>query len=141
LSTNSDSQSKGRPAFKATVAHRNKVRLAAAAGMSHDKIAKGLGICRDTLLKHFADELETGGAEKMLENLARLEKAAKKGNVAAMKHLDAKFKVGTAAGEVNPEPKPKTGKKEEQQTAAEGAASGDAGGWGDDLKPNIRVVK
>lgn len=110
--------------------------------MSHDKIAKGLGICRDTLYKHFADDLDTGGAEKQLENLTRLERAAKKGNVAAMKHLDAKFKVGGAAGEANPEPKPKAeGKKGEQQAAAESAASGDAGGWGDDLNPRIRVVK
>lgn len=74
-----------RPKFKPTEEQRLKVSVACGAGVSHDKIALGLGIARGTLELHFAKELEHGGSERRLEILAAMYKAGMDGNVAAQK--------------------------------------------------------
>lgn len=111
---------RGRPAFKATAAQRKKVMIWAAGGIAEASMAKMLGICRETLRTHFATELEEGGDRERARNLERLNKAADKGNVTAMKHLDVKYgAVGALSGFVGNSPKgasatpaEKLGKKE-----------------------------
>ncbi len=115
----------GRPEFRVTNALRQKVMLASAAGVSDDDIARAVGCSDVTLRKHFREELKTGRARKMVENLVRLERAAKKGNVTAMKHLDQKMQVAGADDRVRrgkPEPE---GKKERQRREADRVAEGE----------------
>jgi hypothetical protein len=81
------SSKRGRPPFHPTARHRNRVMLLAAAGLRELAIAAVLGICRRTLQTYFAAELATGRAIKRALNLERLEAAAKRGNVSAMKAL------------------------------------------------------
>jgi hypothetical protein len=116
-------QKKIRPnEFKPRPVDRDRVMLYVAAGLSEPAIATVLGICQNTLRKHFAAELLHGHSCKKAENLARLERAAKKGNVTAMKFLESKYE--TLPPEAPPPPKEaKLGKKEianqEAQTAHE----------------------
>ena len=124
----------GQPAFKPTKKHRDQVKLYMAGGISEPVIAHRLGICQNTLRKHFADELHFGRDMKVADNLDRLERAADDGNVTAMKHLDVKFGATAAqhaftAPEARP---PAIGKKEAAQLAAEKAGVGTE--WGDDLR-------
>jgi hypothetical protein len=53
--------------------------------MSHEEIALGLGISRNTLEKHFERELSIGAYEKRLDVLDAMQRTAKRGNVAAQK--------------------------------------------------------
>ncbi|GLK68969.1 hypothetical protein [Hansschlegelia plantiphila] len=123
---------RGRPAFKPTLAQRKRVSQAAAAGWSHNRIALGIEIDVDTLRKHFATELEHGGAKHSIEALDLLWKQARGGNVSATKKLIELNEVGAAAGALRdreksgtvdapsvPAPAEKLGKKEEAQRAAE----------------------
>ena len=135
----------GRPAYKPTAAARTKVMTCVAGGMSEADIARVLGISPPTRRKHFEDELATGRARRVAENLARLEKAAKSGNVAAMKHLDQRMRLAAAAaaarGDGDPPPA-RAGKKEQQRAHAERLASGNSEAWGDDLAYNgPRLIK
>jgi hypothetical protein len=57
--------------------------------MSHEEIAIGLGISRNTLEKHFEAELSHGAYAKRLEVLVAMHAAAKRGNVAAQKAYTA----------------------------------------------------
>ena len=74
-----------RPSFKPTPAQRRTVAIAAGGGMSHEELAIGLGISRNTLEKHFEAELSVGSISKRLEVLNAMHAAAKKGNVAAQR--------------------------------------------------------
>ena len=74
-----------RPEFKPTAALKRKVAIAKGGGMSNEEIALTLGICRNTLEKHFAHELSVVAYEKRFEVLESLHKKAKSGNVAACK--------------------------------------------------------
>ncbi len=99
--------------------------------MSEPAIAAEIGICQNTLRKHFPDEIDAGHQRELAANLRRLRKAADKGNVTAMKHLDAKFGLIAAKVAVDrrgvpaatPQTKVKLGKKEERQAAAERVGS------------------
>lgn len=96
--------------------------------MPHEEIALGLGISRNTLEKHFERELSIGSAEKRLEVLQALHRAAKQGKVAAIKEY-----LSTAP-QLAPPPAPKeakTGKKDQAQAEAATAAAGT--GWENDL--------
>ena len=53
---------KGGNSFKPTKDQRGLVKLAAAVGQPHEDIAQLLGISRNTLRRHFAEELRTGAA-------------------------------------------------------------------------------
>lgn len=101
--------------FKPTKGQRADVRLMAAAGMSEEAISAVIGVQRQTLRKHFADDLLTGHSKEMAANLKRLKGAANDGNVAAMKALDAKFDVLPPQA---PKPEP-LGKKEALQQEAQ----------------------
>lgn len=138
MPTNSTAKrGRGRPAFKPTAAQRRQVSIAAAAGMRHDDIAIAIGICRDTLTKHFELELSAGAAARRMEVLGALYLAAKKGSSSAAKAFlaadpllgvppvpeQAKPKAADAAA-VPDAPKPKLGKKEQAQADAQTATNG-----------------
>ncbi|UOF79241.1 putative DNA binding domain [Caudoviricetes sp.] len=53
----------GRPGFKPTAEQRRIVNIMAAGGFQQKKIADALEICQNTLLKHFRQELDAGGAK------------------------------------------------------------------------------
>ncbi len=74
-----------RPAFKPSQSQRYRVSVLAAARMPKIDIASALGIDPKTLDKHFADELSTGIAKRNSEVLMATFRAAKGGNVAAVK--------------------------------------------------------
>lgn len=120
----------GRPEFKATNAMRQKVMLFKAAGMADDDIGRAIGCSDVTLRKHFAEELRTGRVKKLGENLLRLERAAKKGNVTAAKYLDQKMRLPTDDEFARQGEQPK-GKKEER--AEQARAAGQGSDWADDL--------
>jgi hypothetical protein len=89
---------------------RNQVEIAAAAGLSHNQIASALGIAKQTLETHFASELRDGRTRKLIAVLCLLDKAAKRGSVAAMKYLANNFSNGAPV---------RLGKKELQKREAE----------------------
>jgi len=135
----------GRKPFAPKPDQRARVRLWAAGGISEVHIAEMLKISRTTLRKRFPRELESGGALERAANLERLKDAAEKGNVAAMKFLDARYAAAQAAAAWKDEPADQeekvdpVGKREAAQLAAEAAVKAPAG-WGDDLMPD-GVVK
>jgi hypothetical protein len=66
---------------------RQRVALGIAAGLSATTLSAALGVSRRTFGRTFAKEIETGRAQVMLEMLACLHKAARRGNGAAAKAL------------------------------------------------------
>jgi transposase-like protein len=132
---------RGRPAFKPTPLHRRRVEQYVCGGMTHEAIARALGISDETLRKHFEVELATGASKRRAEILDLLFASARKGNVAAQKKLEemsgrslaeSAFTAPEASEAAAPQPKaPKLGKKEVQQAEAETAGIGTT--WGDDL--------
>lgn len=120
-------QKRGRPTFEPTKPQKDKVKLLIGF-MSEVAIASVLNIDHKTLRKHFAFELQNGRALTVAENLARLKKAAKAGNVTAMKYLDAKLEV-TPEKFQKPEP---LGKKETLDMEAKTGHVGSE--WGDVLQ-------
>ena len=72
-----------------TKQQRRDVELAVAGGMSLEWIADALEISRRTLCRTFVRELAIGRSKKMLENIKRIDAAAKAGNVSAMKYFHA----------------------------------------------------
>ena len=123
-----------RPTFKPTTAMRRQVSIAAGAGLSHEEIARGLGIARNTLAKHFDAELSVGAYQRRMEALTAMHKAAKGGNVAAQK---AFMQLGMASV-VRPAPVPAIGKKAKAQADAETAEQGT--GW-EMLLPSPRLTQ
>ena len=112
--------------YKASLWQRKRVSMLVATGMGERGIALALKCSRETLRTHFADELQDGRDLYRAELLDLLQRAANKGSVSAMRHLDKRTSGETAnpggfAG----------GKKAEQAKAAEAAM----GEWGDDLAP------
>ena len=72
-----------RPEHEPTVASRRRVTIGAGSGMSHEALALALDISRNTLEKHYGDELSKGAAVRQLEIKESIFRQAKKGNVAA----------------------------------------------------------
>ena len=112
------SKTRGRPSFVASAAQRQDIRLFKADNWSDDRIARRLGISRTTLLKHFAEELESGADQERQEALRLLKRAAKKLNVTAIRELLKIIALGSASEPFlgRPEPMaaaPKIGKKEQ----------------------------
>jgi len=87
----------GRPKRKATAAEREQVRLLRADGWSKQRIARLLGTDHETLRKLFAEELEHGADMKRAELIAHANKAAKKGNVTAIRWLHDRSETARAA--------------------------------------------
>lgn len=77
----------GRPEFEPNYRQREDVKLWKADDWSDDRIATQLGIARNTLLKHFAQELTHGADLVRTRNLRNLQLAADKGSVAAINVL------------------------------------------------------
>ena len=77
----------GRKVLKATKAECARVALAVAIGMTVAELANMLGVSKSTIERTFAPEIATGRNFKRLQNAERLDRAAAKGNVAAMKAL------------------------------------------------------
>lgn len=130
-----------------SVDQRRKVRLWAAGGIAEEHIAFLLKISRNTLRKRYPRELAQGNAIERARNLERLQEAADKGNVAAIKHLDVRLQAAAAqlawtadgpeADEgplAAPARKPKLSKKEATVAAAQQALA-PTGDWGNDLMP------
>lgn len=135
---------RGRPSHVPTAALRAKVASAAGAGMRHEDIAVALGICRDTLAKHYEKELSVGANQRRLEAYHGLYMKAKTGNAAAVKLYLSMEPEPTAPplpeGAPAPVPSPavtppapadaptgravRVGKKEQQQIDAQTAAVG-----------------
>lgn len=138
---------RGRPLFKPTPAMRRTVEQMVSVGDSQVTIARALGIAKDTLELHFAEELKTGYAKKRREVLDLLFKAAKKGNVTALRTLEGMTRVAGAAADfdekagrdetsdkpIAPSRAVKLGKKEIQREEAFNA--GLHSEWGEDLAP------
>lgn len=78
---------RGRPFFEPKPSDYRKVEEMVSGGMSIDAIAVAVGITKPTLYKHFAEELSQGAAKKRGELIDMLFKAARKGNVTAIKRL------------------------------------------------------
>ena len=106
--------------------------------MSHEEIAIALGISRNTLEKHFADQLATAAYQRRMEVLDAMHKAAKGGNVAAQKaYLSTSPWLSAPPAPAPAEaPAPKRGKKEQQADDAVTAAQGT--GWDELLNGNKR---
>lgn len=136
----------GRPAFEPTKEQREEVARSKGGGMSHEHIALALGICRQTLETHFADELSIGAYRKRMDMLNALYEAGLKGSVSAareyLKHEPLDLAApNTPAGADKPAAPPKPeGKKAEANEAAKTAQAGT--GWDGILpKPQLTLVK
>ncbi|CAN7335335.1 hypothetical protein LJR090_002542 [Bosea sp. LjRoot90] len=75
----------GRKPYQPTDRDREKVEVLVAAGLTVEDIARAMSITEPTLRKHYRRELETGALRKRGEMLVALNRAALKGNVAAVK--------------------------------------------------------
>jgi len=117
-----------------------------AGGIPEPAIAHMLGISQNTLRKHFEFELNCGRGVKRAQNLKRLEKAADKHNVAAMKALHVLFDKGETA-DLLAEPDYDVGRRAQQEAkvkrrptkkqivADEAFSAGLDNEWGEDLAP------
>ncbi len=85
-----------------------------------DGVAAAIGIATPTLQQHYQEEITFGRARKLREVLVLLLQAGRKGNVAALKHLEARLVVAGRRDAANhpdedPAPKPRVGKKSSRQ--------------------------
>ena len=127
----------GRPPFEPTDYQRKQVTTMAGYGMTHEQIAKVIGVSAPTVSKHFETELEEGLAKatfNITQSLYKQAMNADKPNITAMIFwLKAKagWRDRDAAVYV---------KKEDEKTekAKEVAASGFFATGG---KPNLKAVK
>lgn len=111
----------GRPSFKPTDQQRKTVNAMAAYGIPQAEISAVIGCDRNTLMKHFRDELDTAAAQanaKVAESLFRRATGDGPSSVAA-----AIFWLKARAGwsEIRDQP---MGKKESRQEKADQTASG-----------------
>ena len=113
------------PAHKVTKRLKRKVMMAVAADVRQEAIAELLGIDPVTLRKYYWLELHIGKETIRDELREMLDKAARKGNVSAMKYLDGK-------ADPDRQPNQYSGKKERQAEAAKVAGVGTE--WEADLQ-------
>jgi hypothetical protein len=73
--------------MRPTAEQRHHVELAVSPGLSVDMISAAMETPRRTIYRHFANEIATGRAKRLLANAVRIDKAASEGSVAAMKYL------------------------------------------------------
>lgn len=134
-----------RPTYKPTAADRRKVAIAAGAGLSHEEIAIGLGIARNTLEKHFEAELSHGAYAKRLEVLVAMHAAAKRGNVAAQKAYTSLPMPRAATTPLPPDaaaaPKGKAPAKGKKEQAQADALTAQAGTDWQDLLPGSSALQ
>ena len=70
--------------MRPTAEQRHHVELAVSVGLSVDVISAAMETPRRTIYRHFANEIATGRAKRLLANAVRIDKAASEGSVAAM---------------------------------------------------------
>lgn len=115
---------RGRPPFRPTAEQRERVAIAAGAGMSHEEIALAIGIARMTLEKYFEHELSIGAYQRRVEVLESLHAAAVKGNVtAAREYLRLQPAIAAPPAEADRPPDP-VGLKAQRNEAAKTAQVG-----------------
>lgn len=140
----------GRKRYQASERDREKVAVLVSAGMTIDEIARAMSLSEPTLRRYYAAELETGALRKRGEMLMALNKAALKGNVAALKeslaimdraNLEAlqnsmrgkgKAEEPSPAAPVAPPPASDVGKKVQAEIDAHQVATG--GTWADVIR-------
>lgn len=106
--------------------------------MNHEEIAIGMGISRNTLEKHFGDELSHIALSKRIEVLSSMFNAAKKGNVSAQRAYMA-LQPKPAAPPIPKDPRPPVlGKKDQANVDAVSAEKGTS--W-DTLLPRSNSVQ
>ena len=110
----------GRPHHVPTEESRERVEILVAGGMPAWRIAAAIGCSEPTLREHYADELEHGRARREAEITVSLYRAAREGNVAAMKEWR---RTPTDMDAPPPPKEPPLGKKEQQQMEAMTAAA------------------
>lgn len=81
----------GRKRYQPGDRDREKVAVLVAAGMTVDEIARAMSLSEPTLRRYYGAEIETGALRKRGEMLMALNRAALKGNVAALKESLAIF--------------------------------------------------
>lgn len=74
----------GRPPHAPTDHDRKRVALHAGLGVPIEQIARIVGIAKETLIKHYGDELELGRAQATASIAGKLYERAMKGDVACM---------------------------------------------------------
>jgi DNA-binding CsgD family transcriptional regulator len=117
----------GRPEFEPSQRQRDDVRLWKADDWSDERIARRLGISRNTLLKHFAEELDDGVDQVRARVLRNLMRESDKGSVTACDRiLKLPGMIAPAERLLTPETEPEQplGKKETQRRAAQTAEEG-----------------
>lgn len=73
----------GRPSHKPTDELRAQVETMLSVGITQEQVAAYIGICVDTLVKHYADEIRKGSMNANVAVAKSLYKNAIKGNVSA----------------------------------------------------------
>lgn len=125
----------GAPPFEPDYVQKQEVILAKADNWSDERIASYLGISRNTLLKHFADELNRGADRLRMQLLKNLKAASAKSPVAAEKMLKLPGMVAPLEKLPTPEPEqpePQLGQKAQRDRDAQTAHQGNS--WGDLVK-------
>ena len=74
----------GRPPHQPTDQTRLQAKTLAAVGIKHEDIAAKIGICADTLVKYYKQELDDGRVDANAQIGKSLYEQAKSGNTAAM---------------------------------------------------------
>jgi DNA-binding CsgD family transcriptional regulator len=134
----------GRKPFRPTLAQTRRAEELVAGGMSELQVAVVFGISERSARTHFRAAFTDGLAKRRGEVINMLFKAARSGNVSAMKALEGiTGKADVAAVWSGPRPEqvcttPKLGKKEQQQLDAEGVVAGTDPDWGNDLDVRLR---
>jgi hypothetical protein len=117
-----------KPSFRA----RREVAQLVAAGMPIGDIAVALGETIRSVRRTFPQELAHGAALCRAELIGLLWKAARKGNVAALRRLEEMTRLAHAAAKAQ-RPAERWTKRGEAKRQAEAAGSGGHPEWGDDL--------
>lgn len=127
----------GRPEFEVTDELRDRVEWYIAAGMKRDDVARAIGCTKNTLDKHFEDQILNGWARKKAAILDLMIATAKDGNASIQKRLEQIISTTGAAQKFEAEvPKQEPlGKK--QQAVVDAKTAGLGTDWGDDLKAPV----
>ncbi len=111
--------------FKITQQMRDDVALMAACNEPRGRIAKAIGVSVEDLVKHFAEDLETGAARYRLKVLNRLDLLAAAGSLGAANKLAVMTSPAPEAGPAGAATPP-IGKKAEARAKADAVVA--AGG-------------
>lgn len=120
------SRQPGRPEFEPTDRQRNMVRLWAADDWTEARMALQLGIARETLRKHFADEIQFGADKVRTQVLLDLQRSSAQGKVGASNKLLERTALVAPPGPPKPpaEVEESIGKKAAARRGAQNAESG-----------------